>query len=111
MIFSDTKIKAKTTLVRFYNYADSERGYGDAGTVAYFKIKTSDLIEVENKTFNGGKYYTYRLTEEADQKIKKVLGDFWGYGIGYCKGNEADRKKEADRLRKTLEVTETVQSI
>lgn len=111
MIFSDNKIKAKSILVRFYNYSDSERGYGDAGTVAYFKIKTSDLIEVEKKKFDGGKYYNYHLTEEADQKIKKVLGDFWGYGIGYGKGNDADRKKEADRLRKTLKVTETVHSI
>jgi hypothetical protein len=111
MIFSSTKIKSKSILVRFYNYSDSERGYGDAGTAAYFKIKLSSFIEVENSRSSSGKFYTYRLTEEADRKIKNLLGDFWGYGIGYDKGNEADRKKEADRLRKTLEVIETVQSI
>lgn len=111
MIFSNTKIKSKTILVRFYNYSDSERGYGDAGTAGYFRIKTSNFEEVEKTKYDGSKYYTYHLNDEADQKIKNLLGDFWGYGIGYDKGNETDRKKEANRLRKTLEVIETVQSI
>ena len=111
MIFSDTKIKAKSILVRFYNYSDSERGYGDSGTAGYFRIKTSNLIEVENTFSTGSKYYTYRLNDEADQQIQKVLGKHWGYGIGYDKGKETDRRKEIALLRKNLSRIEAVPTI
>ena len=111
MIFSDTKIKAKSILVRFYNYSDTERGYGDAGTAGYFRIKTSNLIEVENTRTSGGKFYTYRLNEVADQQIQKVLGKHWGYGISYDKGKETDRRKEIALLRKTLSRVERVPTI
>jgi hypothetical protein len=108
MIFSNTKIKAKSILVRFYNYSDSERGYGDAGTAGYFRIKLSSFIEVENARDSGSKYYTYRLTDEAYEKIQKVLGKSWGYGIGYDKGSQTKRRQEITSLRKTLSRVERV---
>lgn len=111
MIFSNTKIKAKSILVRFYFYSDTDRGYGDSGTAAYFRIKLDGLHEVENTSFNGDKYYTYRLTDEAYEKIQKVLGKSWGYGIGYDKGSQTERKKETDSLRKILSRIEKVPTI
>ena len=108
MIFLNTKIKAKSLLVRFYFYSDSERGYVDAGTAGYFRIKLSSFIEVENTRANGGKYYTYRLNEVADQQIQKVLGKSWGYGIGYDKGSQTKRRQEITSLRKTLSRVERV---
>jgi len=111
MIFSKTKIKTKSLLVRFYFYSDTERGYGDAGTVSYFRIKLSSLNEVEETSISGTKYYTYRLTDEAYEKIQNVLGKSWGYGIGYDKGKETNRKNEIDRLRKTLSRVEAVPTI
>jgi len=111
MIFLNTKIKAKSLLVRFYFYSDSERGYGDAGTAAYFRIKLTSFIEEENTRDNGSKYYTYRLTDEADEKIQKVLGKSWGYGIGYDKGSPLKRRQEIASLRKTLSRVEKVPAI
>lgn len=111
MILSDSQIKSETILVRFYNYSDADAGYGDSGTAAYFRILTSDLVEVETKKFNGDKYYTYSLSEATVDKLQNFLGPYWGYGIGYEAAKESDRQDEIDRLRKTLEAVETVQSI
>ena len=111
MIFSNTKIKAKSILVRFYFYSDSERGYGDAGTAAYFRIKFDNFHEVENTCSNNTKYYTYRLNDVANEQIQKILGKHWGYGIGYNKGSQVERKKETARLRKNLSLIEKVPTI
>jgi hypothetical protein len=111
MIFSNTKLKAKSILVRFYFYSDTERGYGDAGTAAYFKIKLEDFSMVENSNYSRGKYYTYRLTDAADQKIQKVLGKSWGYGIGYEMRTGKERQLEIIKLRAKLEAAETVEEI
>ena len=111
MIFSNTKIKTKSLLVRFYFYSDTERGYGDAGTVSYFRIKLASFTEEENTRINGAKYYTYKLNDEAYGKIQNLLGKSWGYGIGYDKGKETVRKSEVDRLRKTLSRVESVSTI
>jgi hypothetical protein len=111
MIFSKTKIKAKSILVRFYFYSDTERGYGDAGTAAYFRIKLDSFVEVEETSISGTKYYTYGLTDEAHDKIQNVLGKSWGYGIGYGKGSQTERKKETERLRKILSRVSKVPTI
>jgi hypothetical protein len=112
MIFSNTQIKTKTILVRFYFYSDSERGYGDAGTAKYFKMKLEDFSMVENSRFGGGgKFYTYKLTDEAYGKIQKVLGKSWGYGIGYEMRTGKYRQEEIIKLRAKLEAAEVVESI
>jgi hypothetical protein len=111
MIFSNTKIKAKSILVRFYFYTDSERGYGDAGTAKYFKMKLEDFTMVENSNYSRGKYYTYRLTDAADEKIQNVLGKHWGYGIGYEMRTGKYRQEEIIKLRAKLEAAEVVESI
>jgi hypothetical protein len=112
MIFSNTQIKTKTILVRFYFYSDSERGYGDAGTAKYFKMKLEDFAMVENSHFGGGgKFYTYRLTDAADQKIQEVLGKHWGYGIGYEMRTGKYRQEEIIKLRAKLEAAEVVEAI
>jgi hypothetical protein len=111
MIFSNTKIKAKTILVRFYFYSDTERGYGDAGTAAYFKIKLEDFSMVENSNYSRGKYYTYSLNDAANEKIQNVLGKSWGYGIGYEMRTGKYRQEEIIKLRAKLEAVEVVEAI
>jgi len=112
MIFSNTQIKTKTILVRFYFYSDSERGFGDAGTAKYFKMKLEDFSMVENSRFgDGGNYYTYRLTDAADQKIQNFLGKHWGYGIGYEMRTGKERQLEIIKLRAKLEAAEVVEAI
>jgi hypothetical protein len=111
MIFSNTKIKTKTILVRFYFYSDIERGYGDAGTAKYFKMKLEDFSMVENSNCSRGKYYTYSLNDAADEKIQNVLGKSWGYGIGYEMRTGKYRQEEIIKLRAKLEAAEVVESI
>jgi hypothetical protein len=95
MIFTDTPIKAKTVLVRFYNYSDTEKGWGDAGTAGYYKIDMINFTEEEETRFDGSKYYTYSLDNEVG---KKIFGDFWWIGHGYERTTEAKRKKEQQEI-------------
>ena len=64
MIFSDKKLTSKSILVRFYEWMDKERGYGDAGTHCYKEIPLSEFKEQSKKRINGSFYYTYTLNSE-----------------------------------------------
>lgn len=108
MIFSDTPIKAKTVLVRFYNYSDTEKGYGDAGTAGYYKIDMKNFTMEENTRFDGSKFYGYTLDNEAG---KKLFGDFWWIGHGYERTTESKRKKELQEIEAMFGRVRQVQTI
>ena len=108
MIFTDKPIKAKTVLVRFYNYSDTEKGWGDAGTAGYYRIDMKNFTMEENTRFDGSKFYGYTLDNEAGEKI---FGNYWWIGHGYERTTEAKRKKEEQEIEKMFDMVRQVQTI
>lgn len=108
MIFADKPIKDKSILVRFYNYSDTEKGYGDAGTAGYYNIDMKNFTMEENTRFDGSKYYRYALNTEAGEKI---FGNYWWIGHGYERTTEAKRKKELKEIEAMFDRVRQVQSI
>lgn len=99
MIFTDKPIKAKTILVRFYNYSDTEKGYGDAGTKLYARISLDKFECEEKKRFDGGHYYTYSLNHEF---ALQLLGNYYWIGTGYEKSSVKEMQKEKEEVEKML---------
>ena len=95
MIFTDTPIKAKTVLVRFFNYSDTEKGWGDSGTAGYYRIDMKNFTMEEHTRFDGSKYYGYALNTEAG---KKIFGNYWWIGHGYERTTESKRRKEQQEI-------------
>ena len=97
MIFTDKPIKAKSILVRFYHYSDTERGYGDAGTKLYAKISLDKFECKEEERFDGTNYYTYTLNHEF---ALELLGNYYWIGTGYEKSSEKEMQKEKEEIAK-----------
>lgn len=97
MIFTDKPIKAKLILVRFYNYSDTERGYGDAGTKLYAKISLDKFECKEEERFDGSHYYTYTLNHEF---ALQLLGNYYWIGTGYQQTTEREMQKEKEEIAK-----------
>ena len=97
MIFTDKPIKAKTILVRFYNYSDTEKGYGDAGTKLYAKISLDKFECKEEERFDGSHYYTYTLNHEF---ALQLLGNYYWIGTGYQQTTEREMQKEKEEIAK-----------
>jgi hypothetical protein len=97
MIFADKPIKAKSILVRFYNYSDTEKGYGDAGTKLYAKISLDKFECKEEERFDGTNYYTYTLNHEF---ALELLGNYYWIGTGYEKSSEKEMQKEKEEIAK-----------
>ena len=108
MIITDKLIKAKTILVRFYNYSDTEKGWGDSGTFGYYKIRTENFDVEEATRRDGSKYYRYFLKQDVAMKI---FGNYWWIGKGYENTTESNRKKELKDLEDSLKRVKEVQSI
>lgn len=99
MIFTDKPIKAKTILVRFYNYSDTERGYGDAGTKLYARISLDKFECKEEGRFDGTNYYTYSLNHDF---ALELLGNYYWIGTGYQQTTEKEMQKEKEEVEKML---------
>jgi hypothetical protein len=97
MIFADKPIKAKSILVRFYNYSDTEKGYGDAGTKLYAKISLDKFECKEEERFDGTNYYTYTLNHEF---ALELLGNYYWIGTGYQQTTEKEMQKEKEEIAK-----------
>ena len=97
MIFTDKPIKAKTILVRFYHYSDTEKGYGDAGTKLYAKISLDKFECKEEERFDGSHYYTYTLNHEF---ALQLLGNYYWIGTGYQQTTEREMQKEKEEIAK-----------
>lgn len=105
MIFSDKPIKAKTILVRFYNYSDTEKGYGDAGTKFYARISLNKFECKEEERFDGSHYYTYSLNHEF---ALELLGNYYWIGTGYQQTTEKEMQKEKAETEKMMQMLSTV---
>lgn len=105
MIFTDKPIKAKTILVRFYHYSDTEKGYGDAGTKLYAKISLDKFECKEEERFDGTNYYTYTLNHEF---ALELLGNYYWIGTGYEKSSEKEMQKEKAEAEKMMQMLSTV---
>ena len=99
MIFTDKPIKAKTILVRFYNYSDTEKGYGDVGTKFYARISLNKFECKEEERFDGSHYYTYSLNHEF---ALELLGNYYWIGTGYQQTTEREMKEEKEGIEKML---------
>ena len=97
MIFTDKPIKAKTILVRFYNYSDTEKGYGDAGTKLYARLSLDKFECKEEERFDGGHYYTYTLNHEF---ALELLGNYYWIETGYEKSSVKEMQKEKEEIAK-----------
>ena len=98
MIFTDKPIKAKSVLVRFYRYADTEKGYGDAGTKMFARISLDKFDREEKKRYDGTFYYTYSLKKDF---ALELLGNYWWIETGYDKTTYSkmeEEKKEAEMM-------------
>jgi hypothetical protein len=109
MIFTDTPIKDGKVFVRFYYYADTERGYGDAGTAAYANVPVEYLKEERKERHEsvwgeGGEhryYYTYKL--DYDWARDTVFGGKdWAYEIGYGMADTTDYANELAAAEETV---------
>lgn len=105
MIFTDKPIKAKTILVRFYNYSDTEKGYGDAGTKLYARISLDKFECKEEERFDGTNYYTYSLNHEF---ALQLLGNYYWIGTGYQQTTEREMEEEKAEAEKMMKMLSTV---
>lgn len=105
MIFTDKPIKAKTILVRFYNYSDTEKGYGDAGTKLYARISLDKFECKEEERFDGTNYYTYSLNHEF---AIELLGNYYWIGTGYQRTTEREMEEEKAETEKMMKMLSTV---
>ena len=105
MIFTDKPIKAKTILVRFYNYSDTEKGYGDAGTKLYARISLDKFECKEEERFDGTNYYTYSLNHEF---AIELLGNYYWIGTGYQRTTERKMEEEKAEAEKMMKMLSTV---
>ena len=105
MIFTDKPIKAKTILVRFYNYSDTEKGYGDAGTKLYARISLDKFECKEEERFDGTNYYTYSLNHEF---ALELLGNYYWIGTGYQQTTEREMEEEKAETEKMMKMLSTV---
>ena len=105
MIFTDKPIKAKTILVRFYHYSDTERGYGDAGTKLYARISLDKFECKEEERFDGTNYYTYSLNHEF---AIELLGNYYWIGTGYQQTTEREMEEEKAEAEKMMKMLSTV---
>ena len=105
MIFTDKPIKAKTILVRFYNYSDTEKGYGDAGTKLYARISLDKFECKEEERFDGTNYYTYSLNHEF---AIELLGNYYWIGTGYQQTTEREMEEEKAEAEKMMKMLSTV---
>lgn len=105
MIFTDKPIKAKTILVRFYNYSDTEKGYGDAGTKLYARISLDKFECKEEERFDGTNYYTYSLNHEF---AIELLGNYYWIGTGYQQTTERKMEEEKAEAEKMMKMLSTV---
>ena len=97
MIFTDSPIKDKSILVRFYNYSDTEKGYGDAGTKLYARISLDKFECKEEERFDGTHYYTYTLNHEF---ALQLLGNYYWIETGYQQTTEREMQKEKEEIAK-----------
>jgi hypothetical protein len=105
MIFTDKPIKAKTILVRFYQYSDTEKGYGDAGTKLYARISLDKFECKEEERFDGTNYYTYSLNHEF---AIELLGNYYWIGTGYQQTTEREMEEEKAEAEKMMKMLSTV---
>ena len=105
MIFTDSPIKDKTILVRFYHYSDTERGYGDAGTKLYSRISLDKFECKEEERFDGTNYYTYTLNHEF---ALQLLGNYYWIGTGYQQTTEKEMQREKAEAEKMMQMLSTV---
>lgn len=105
MIFTDSPIKDKTILVRFYHYSDTERGYGDAGTKLYSRISLDKFECKEEERFDGTNYYTYSLNHEF---ALQLLGNYYWIGTGYQQTTEKEMQREKAEAEKMMQMLSTV---
>jgi len=105
MIFTDKPIKAKSILVRFYHYSDTERGYGDAGTKLYARISLDKFECKEEERFDGTNYYTYSLNHEF---AIELLGNYYWIGTGYQQTTEREMEEEKEEAEKMMKMLSTV---
>jgi hypothetical protein len=105
MIFTDKPIKAKTILVRFYHYSDTEKGYGDAGTKLYARISLDKFECKEEERFDGTNYYTYSLNHEF---AIELLGNYYWIGTGYQQTTERKMEEEKAEAEKMMQMLSTV---
>ena len=105
MIFTDKPIKAKTILVRFYQYSDTEKGYGDAGTKLYARISLDKFECKEEERFDGTNYYTYSLNHEF---ALQLLGNYYWIGTGYQQTTERKMEEEKAEAEKMMKMLSTV---
>jgi hypothetical protein len=99
MIFTDKPIKAKTILVRFYHYSDTEKGYGDAGTRVYARISLDKFKCEQEERFDGTHYYTYELNHDF---ALELLGNYYWIGTGYEKTTEKKMQEEKEEISKMM---------
>jgi hypothetical protein len=107
MIIEKKHTIEKSLLVRFYRYEDTERGYGDEGTVKYANISIDNFDIEEKKGFHGNTFYQATLKDEASDHIFPK-DKHWGYGIGYRLATEAEREQEIIRAKYQLKAAEEV---
>lgn len=105
MIFSDKKINDAVITVRFYQYMDTERGYGDAGTLCYKNIPLSEFEEKRKPRSSGGFYYTYNLNTEYG---KKLFGNYWWIDRGYDLSDDKKRLAEIKGLENQLKKLKSI---
>ena len=105
MIFTDKPIKAKTILVRFYQYSDTEKGYGDAGTKLYARISLDKFECKEEERFDGTNYYTYSLNHEF---AIELLGNYYWIGTVYQQTTEREMEEEKAEAEKMMKMLSTV---
>lgn len=100
MIFTDKKLTSKSILIRFYEWADKERGYGDAGTHCYRDIPLLEFKVKSKKRMDGSFYYTYTLNSDYGKKL--LNNNHWWCEYGYTLANEKDRTNEIVLLQRQL---------
>lgn len=101
MIFTDKKITSESILVRFYEWMDKEKGYGDAGTVLYKRIPLSWFTLKTKGRVDGSIYYTYSIDSD---KAKSLLGNYWWTNYGYGIGKKSDLDNQISALEKQLKL-------
>ena len=103
MIFRETIVTEETFFnVRFYYYADPNRGSGDRGTAFYAKIPVSKFDVEETPS---GRGVWYKLNTEC---MKEMLGDYWWMENGYAEATPNQQEEEIFKLEAQLEKIKTV---
>ena len=95
-----------STILRIYFYSDADRGYGDAGTFRYVKVKKAEFTSETCKYFSGASYIKYTPKPELMEKLKSLGYEY--YTMGFDFSTKEKYNEELLKLREKLTRLETI---